>query len=99
MISELSNKEIIRNGKHIFVVRIIEPQQIEDYVVEASRQSLQPMDWLYVGGRACVFVLGDEDKAIEALERIGKERFSNSEYTIYYRVRNDADVLPIDIDS
>jgi len=61
------NEEIYQKGKHVYTLADLEKEDVEKWVQMIAEKSGQKVDWHYVGGRACVKMLGDRDKVIKII--------------------------------
>lgn len=57
----------VKTGTLVLVTHTIAAKDIEAWVKKVSIKSGQPVDWHYMGGRACVLATGDLDKVRNAL--------------------------------
>jgi hypothetical protein len=64
------NKDIYENGTLVMITHTIPPKEIERWVKTVAELSKQPVDWHYVGGRACIACLGDAAKVREAIKQL-----------------------------
>lgn len=61
------DQDVYANGTTIFVTDTIRSFRLEPWVRKIAAKSGQQVDWNWAGGRACVYALGDIQKAREAL--------------------------------
>ena len=56
------DSKIHKSGKLAFIMHSVPTEFIERFVRKVADISRQPVDWYYVGGRACVKTTGDVNK-------------------------------------
>lgn len=61
---------IFAEGTTVFVGDTIGSCALEAWVQKVAKESGQPVDWHWAGGRAQVLALGDLDRVREAIERL-----------------------------
>lgn len=62
--------DVFRNGATLFVTHTIRSADLEPWVRSVAARSGQRVDWHFIGGLAAVKVLGDFDRAREALAEL-----------------------------
>ena len=60
-------EDIFRKGEMVFMTHTIPSNAMEGWVQKVAAQSGQPVDWHFIGGRACVLALGDLDAVKAAI--------------------------------
>ena len=56
------DSKIHKHGKLAFIMHSVPAEFVEQFVKKVATTSGQPVDWHYVGGRACVKTTGNVDK-------------------------------------
>ena len=64
------NSEVFDKGAVVFTTHTIPSHGIEWWVCEVARESGQPVDWNFQGGRAVVRALGDLDRVLAAIKKL-----------------------------
>lgn len=62
------NQDVYKNGTQVFLTHTIRSAQLEEWVQTMVKESGQPVDWHWYGGRAVILALGDLDKVRAALK-------------------------------
>jgi hypothetical protein len=65
---EPCDREIYEKGKHLCTIVGPRSFTLDPWVKEIAKESGQRVDWHYVGGRACVLVIGDAARVRTAIE-------------------------------
>lgn len=68
--NESCDKEVYNNGSLIFVTHTMSSARVEEWVQAVAKESGQKVDWHYVGGRAQILFLGDQEKVAAALIKL-----------------------------
>lgn len=62
--------DIYRNGTVLFVTHTIPSNAMEGWVKSVAKDSGQPIDWYFVGGRAVIKALGDLDAVKASIRKL-----------------------------
>lgn len=62
--------DVFRNGTLMFVTHTIASNAMEGWVQSVAKDSGQPVDWHFAGGRACILALGDLDAVKVSMRKL-----------------------------
>lgn len=67
------NDKVFKEGEVMCVTHTIPSNAMEGWVQKVAKESGQPVDWHFFGGRAVVKALGDVGKVREAIRKLTPE--------------------------
>lgn len=59
--------DVYKKGTLVFVTHTIPSCSMEEWVKQVASRSGQKVDWHFMGGRACIFALGDIEAVKQAI--------------------------------
>lgn len=89
--------EIFQHGTVIFITHTIPSNAMEGWVRKVAEASGQPVDWHFVGGRACVRALGDLQAVRAAIDALLPEHdalYAKAVKRIRLAGDRDDDIVP-----
>ena len=66
-------EDVYKNGVCVFVTDTIPSNAMERWVRKVAQESSQPVDWHFMGGRACVLTTGTVWRVVHAILKLKAE--------------------------
>lgn len=84
--------KVFEEGECVFITHTIPSNSMESWVKAVARDSKQPVDWHFAGGRAVVLALGDIEKVKASIRKLIDEH--DARFALGCRAVSDSFGLP-----